>query len=704
MTELRRGHGTGWRVARVGPMGSARSGRAAAAVGLVVTLAATACTPAPPAQRAIDAARLREPEARSWLAHGRTQDEQRHSPLVRIHERNAADLGLAWSFDLETEQVVEATPLVADGVMYVTGPWSVVHALDARTGARRWTWDPGVATRHRSRVACCGVVNRGVALHEGRVYVGTLDGRLVALDAASGEPVWQVVTFDREQPYTITGAPRVVAGNVIIGNGGAEFGVRGYVSAYDAATGELVWRTYTVPGDPSLPFESGALEQAASTWSGEWWKRGGGGTVWDSMAYDPGLDLLYVGTGNGSPQARELRSPGGGDNLFLASILALRPRTGELVWHYQTTPADNWDYTATQHIVLADLQIGGRTRKVAMQAPKNGFFFVLDRETGEFISGVPFARVTWARGIDAAGRPVEAPEADYGEREVILLPGPMGAHNWNSMSFSPETGLVYLPAHDLPWPFVLEPGWVELPNSLNTGMDLSFLAFPPVGRPELTPQGYLLAWDPVAQREVWRKEFAIPMNGGTLSTAGNLVFQGTADGRFVAYRASDGAELWEAATGTGVVAAPISYELDGVQYVAIAAGFRGAGARGKGRVLAFTLGGNAGLDPAPPAPEPPALPPAPAGASVSRGGALYVRHCLICHGTYAVGDINGPDLRFSPAGVHDRFVEITLGGIRADLGMPSFADVLGASDVRDIQAYILARAAGSGSDGAAPRD
>ena len=667
----------------------------ALALGLAVTLLGAHCgTPAPPGL--VDAARLRAPDAESWPAHGRTQDEQRFSPLTQIDAANVARLGLAWSFDLETDQVVESTPVVADGLMVVTGPWSVVHGLDARTGERRWTWDPGPATRLRSRVACCGVVNRGAALYRGRVYAGTLDGRLVALSAQTGETVWEVQTFDPEQPYTITGAPRVVAGNVVIGSGGAEFGVRGYVSAYDAETGELAWRTYTVPGDPSRPFESQALARAAETWTGEWWKLGGGGTVWDAMAYDPELDLLYVGTGNGAPQARRLRSPGGGDNLFLSSILALRPQTGELVWHFQTTPADNWDYTATQHIVLADLEIDGRPRKVLMQAPKNGFFFVLDRETGEFLSGAPYARVSWASGLDARGRPIEVPEADYGHEPVVLLPGPVGGHNWHPMSFSPATGLVYLPVHDLPWPFAIEPDWEAKPRSMNTGMDLTHLAFPPANAAELVPRGALLAWDPAGQREVWRRELAMPMNGGTLATAGGLVFQGTADGRFAAYGAGDGAPLWETAVSSGILAAPISYALDGVQYVAVAAGWDGSGARGGGRVLAFALDADGEL---PPAPAPgasgaAALPPIPADADSERGGRLYARYCMICHGAYAMAaGTTGPDLRFSPADVHASFAVITLGGIRADRGMPAFADVLGASQVRDIHAYVLERAA-----------
>ena len=346
-----------------------------------------ASSPAP-AAAAIDAARLTaaDKEAGNWMSYGRTYDEQRFSPLQQVTAGNVAQLGLAWHYDLDAvHRAQESTPLVIDGVMYVTTAWSKVVALDARTGKELWRYDPKVPGEWGVN-ACCDVVNRGVAAWKGKLYLGTLDGRLVALDAATGKPAWEVLTVDRAYRYTITGAPRVIKDKVIIGNGGAEFGVRGYVSAYDADTGKLVWRFYTVPGDPTKPFESPALEKAAKTWNGQWWKEGGGGTVWDSVAYDPKLDLLYIGTGNGAPWNRASRSPGGGDNLYLSSIMALKADTGEYVWHYQTTPGETWDFTATQHLILADITIDGRARQVIMQAPKNGFFYVLDRATGELIS------------------------------------------------------------------------------------------------------------------------------------------------------------------------------------------------------------------------------------------------------------------------------------------------------------------------------
>lgn len=639
-----------------------------------------------------------------WALHGRTPDEQRYSPLDRIDASNVADLGLAWSFDLRTTRGVEATPLVVDGVFYVSAPWSIVHALDARSGRHLWTYDPKVP-RGRSRVVCCGVVNRGVAAHDGRIFVGTLDGRLIALDGATGAVVWETLTVDPEQPYSITGAPRVVDGRIVIGNGGAEFGVRGYVSAYDAEDGRLLWRTFTVPGDPGEPFESPALERAARTWTGRWWETGGGGTVWDAMAWDPELDLLYIGTGNGTPHPRSLRSPEGGDNLYLSSILALRPDTGELVWHFQTTPGDSWDYTATQHMILADLEIEGRTRRVLMQAPKNGFFWVIDRETGAFVSAEPYVTVTWAKGVDASGRAIVDTSLDYRAEPKLVHPGPNGGHNWHPMAFSPDTGLVYLPVHDMPMSYRLDREWRYRPGQLNTGLDFSQYIALEDGTPVEIDAG-LLAWDPVAQREVWRVRHPAAYNGGALATGGNLVFQGTADGRFVAYRATDGEKLWEAEAGTGVMAAPITYQLDGVQYVSVAAGWGAslaltggpaalaAGVWGGGRVLTYALGASS---PPPPRAEPPAptgSPPARGShppALVERGDRLYHTHCMGCHGPQAISGGAIRDLRDASAETHARFAEIVLAGEREPLGMPAFGDRLNRDEADAIQAYLLER-------------
>ncbi|MEW6213432.1 MAG: PQQ-dependent dehydrogenase, methanol/ethanol family, partial [Acidobacteriota bacterium] len=630
----------------------------------------------------IDDAALRRADERAgeWITHGRNYAETRFSPLSKITAQNVRDLGLAWSFDTETNRGLEATPIITDGILYTTGSWSVVFALDARTGRLLWKWDPEVP-REYGRKACCDVVNRGVAVYRGRVYVGTLDGRLAALDAKTGKPLWQVVTVDQNNSYTITGAPRVVKGKVIIGNGGGEYGVRGYVSAYDAATGKLAWRFYTVPGDPSKPFESPAMERAAKTWTGEWWKVGGGGTVWDSMAYDAQLDLLYIGTGNGSPWNWQVRSPGGGDNLYLSSILALRPDTGQMVWHYQTTPGDTWDYTATQHILLADLQIDGRVRKVLMQAPKNGFFYVLDRATGELISAQPYVEISWARQVDKkTARPVETPGARYKDAPAILKPGPLGGHNWQPMSFNPRTGLVYIPAQDTIGAYLADRKFQFRPGAWNTGVDFSLLKDPPPG----LPPGHLLAWDPVAQKERWRVGYNSLWNSGTLTTAGNLVFQGTADGRFVAYSADRGEKLWEFNVGIGVMGSPVTYEIDGIQYVSVMAGWGGAFAliggnaiadapvQRMGRVLTFALGAKGSL---PPAPKQNLATPAPiefkaSAEMIDKGASVFVQWCAVCHGVGAVGGGVLPDLRYSQPGIYNKFSEIVLDGTFSDVGMP----------------------------------
>jgi quinohemoprotein ethanol dehydrogenase len=635
--------------------------------------------------------------------HGRTAGEQRYSPLDEIDEHNVAKLGLAWTYLTGSNRGLEATPIVVDGVMYATGSWSVAFALDARTGRELWRFDPHVSGEAGAR-ACCDVVNRGVAVSGGRVYLGALDGRLFALDAKTGAPLWEVQTTDPELPYTITGAPRAVKDKVVIGNGGADVGVRGYVSAYDAKTGALAWRFYTVPGDPAQPPESPALARALPTWQGgEWWKVGGGGTVWDSLAFDPELDLLYVGTGNGGPWSPRLRSTG--DNLYLSSILALRPDTGELVWHYQTTPGDQWDYTATQHMILADLSIGGRARRVLMQAPKNGFFYVLDRATGELLSAAPYVPVTWAERVDlATGRPVEAAAARYGGGEAVMLsPGPVGGHNWQPMSFSPDTGLVYIPALEMPFAFRDEPGFVFRTAHMNTGID------PLAGGQSMASArvaAELLAWDPVRQREVWRVEHAHVANGGTLATAGNLVFQGTGRAMLAAYRATDGTRLFEAPTGTGVVAPPITYLAGGEQYVAVLAGFGGGLALASanpppetlasgnaGRVLAWKLGGTQVL------PESGAGPLAPVAAideavdpqRAARGAQNYARLCSPCHGPVAIGGGTLPDLRRSSPEVY-RDLSNILSGSRLARGMPQF-DFLGPEDVADLRAYLLSRRA-----------
>jgi quinohemoprotein ethanol dehydrogenase len=664
--------------------------------------------PAPPGVEAVDDARLvaAAGEPQSWLTYGGTYSEQRFSALDEISTENVARLGLAFSYATNTTRGLEATPIVVGGVIYTTGSWSVVYAVDAKTGKEIWRYDPQVPGEFGPK-ACCDVVNRGVAVYKGKVYVGALDGRLIALDAKTGIPAWEKLTVDQTKPYTVTMAPRVVKGKVIIGNGGAELGVRGYVSAYDAESGELVWRFYTVPGDPSKPQESPALETALPTWTGDVWHQvGGGGTVWDAIAFDPELDLLYVGTGNGSPWSRHIRSPQGGDNLYVSSILALRPDTGELVWHYQTTPGDTWDYTSTQHIMLADLEIGGAARKVLMQAPKNGFFYVLDRATGELISAEDYVEVTWATGIDkATGRPIEAPGADYREKSVVVWPSTLGGHNWQPMSFNPELGLVYIPANDIPWAFGVDEAFRHKPGQWNLGVSAKIAS----EMPRDIVSGRLIAWDPVGQKKVWEVPYPEAWNGGTLATAGGLVFQGTAHGTFAAYDAASGKKLWEMAAGTGVMAGPTSYEIDGEQYVAVMAGWGGAfGLAGgdaaasahelagsnqnDGRLLVFKLGGTAQI---------------PVTAAIARevaaiagdldpekvklGTYAYHTWCWECHGIGGVAGGVLPDLRTSDLFFSKALESIVFEGSLAAKGMPNLSEWVTKEDLELIRVYITAK-------------
>jgi alcohol dehydrogenase (cytochrome c)/quinohemoprotein ethanol dehydrogenase len=622
---------------------------------------------------------------------------------------------LAWSYDLDTTRGQEATPLVIDGVLYSTSNWSKVQALDAASGKLLWQYDPQVPGE-RGAHACCDTVNRGVAAYKGRVYVGTLDGRLVALDAKTGKVAWSVVTVDQAKPYTITGAPRVIKGKVIIGNGGAEYGVRGYITAYDAETGAQAWRFYTVPGDPSKPFEQPILQKAAETWNGKWWEAGGGGTVWDSMAYDADLDLLYIGTGNGSPWNERIRSEGKGDNLFLSSIVAIKPETGEYVWHYQTTPTDNWDYTATQHIVLADLPIDGQPRKVLMQAPKNGFFYVLDRENGKLLSATPFATLNWASGVDMeTGRPKINPDAYYSVtgKPWMALPSPYGAHNWQPMSYSQDTKLVYIPSHDVPYVYIDDKEFQRRPLGFNVGINGPAAAAMAPTDPAAQAQvmamvrGYLLAWDPVAKKEAWKVEQAGVWNGGLLSTAGGLVFEGNAAGQFNAYNAATGAPLWSFPAQAGVIASPVTYTVNGQQYVSIVVGWGGvwpisAGAAAlksgltynKSRILAFKLGGTATLPAPPPQPAPP-TPPARYGdeALLKTGHLVFHAFCAICHGDSAVGGLILPDLRHSTA-IADpaKWKRIVMDGSLANNGMVGFSSVIPPGAEETIRAYVVSRA------------
>ena len=689
---------------------------------VVVPLVLTACgkqdaTPAAAAEPAkvawVDHARMLQADSEpgNWMGPGRNYSEQRFSPLDQITDQNVGKLGLAWYFDLNTHRGVEGTPLVIDGVMYTNSAWNVTYALDAKTGKQLWRYDPQV-DRTRGRVMCCDVVSRGLSAWKGKVIIATVDGRVIALDAKSGSPLWSVQTIDDlSWAYSITGAPRVFDGKVIIGNAGAEFGVRGYTTAYDVETGTQLWRFYSVPGDPARGFEDQAMEMAAKTWKGEWWKYGGGGTPWDTFGFDPELDLIYIGTGNGSPWVQAFRSPGGGDNLFLASIVAVKADTGEYVWHYQEVPGEQWDYTATQPIILADLQIDGKPRKVLMQAPKNGFFYILDRATGELISAEKYVPLNlWATHIDLkTGRPVLTKDAMYGEKPVLITPAVAGAHNWQPMAYSPITGLVYFPAQQHWWIYSADPRWDgskprQLRNDMGNGGAFTPERVGLMKEADSREKGWLMAWDPVKKKEVWRVQHEHAGSGGVLVTAGNLLAEGTRAMNFVIHRADTGEQLWEMPVQTVPVAGPISYMVDGEQYIAVNAGWGGGMAMaelrgGKGmnradaRVLAFKLGGTATLPPLPDKP-PLALPPPSRGSdeAIAKGAELYTKTCAMCHGQQVRGGSVIKDLRYMSPQTHQAFNDIVLKGLLIGQGMGNFSDELSLQDTEAIHAYISARA------------
>ena len=663
----------------------------------------------------VDSIRLmnadREPG--QWLTSGRDFKLQHYSPLHQINVDNITRLGFAWEYPVtyrgRVQHTLEATPQVVDGVIYTSGPWGTVYAVDAQTGKELWRHDPDV-DGNWARRACCGVVNRGVAIWKGRIYVGTLDGFLLALNAETGSLEWKVDTFvDREKNYSITSAPSIADDKVVIGNSGADYGVRGYISAFDAETGEFSWRFYTVPDKSSLDKEGEApeIKTAAKTWSADTdWESGGGGTVWGHMTYDPELNLLYVGVGNASPWPGWHRSPGGGDNLYLSSILAINPDSGKLEWHYQTTPAENWDYTATQHIMLAELTIAKKQRKVLMQAPKNGFFYVLDRKSGELLSANNYAPVNWASHIDLnTGRPVLTGAADYQHAPKVVMPGPGGAHNWQPMSYNPASGLVYIPVNEGASLYVNQADYRHNPKSWNLGADFHY--GPPFPKPyEDFAIGYenrsfgpkLKAWNPTTQQEVWSKPGG---GGGTLTTAGNLVIQGTYQGQLIVYHAVTGEKLKTIDIGTNIVAAPMSFSLNGEQYVAVMAG-TGSPSHSPGekalnyqsvsRLLAFRLGG--GETPRPPVvtkvpvPEPPPIKGTP--VQWEAGKALYDIYCVVCHRATGTASSSHPNLMIMSKPVHQLFNDIVLKGIFSTGGMASFADTLNENEVESIHQYLIA--------------
>jgi quinohemoprotein ethanol dehydrogenase len=681
-------------------------------VGLALALPATVLAAAGAA--AVDSSRLTNADSDpgQWMSYGRTWNEQRFSPLTHINDGNAARLGLAWYAELGTYRGIEATPEEVDGVLYNISAWNIVTAYEAASGKVLWTYDPKVAPEW-ARYACCGPSSRGLALWNGKVYVGALDGRLIALDARNGNPLWSVQTFDRSWPYSITGAPRVFDGQVLIGNGGADYGVRGFVSSYDAETGKLRWTFYLVPGDPAKGPDGAAsdsvMPMATRTWTGEWWKYGGGGTAWDSFAYDPRLKLIYIGTGNGGPHAQRFRSPGGGDNLFLCSIIAVDAESGHYAWHYQMVPREEWDFTCTQSMILADLKIKGRTRQVIMQAPKDGFFYVLDRKTGELLSARNFVPNNWASHVDLkTGRPAINPASFLGLKPHLMTPTWMAAHSWNPMSFSPITGLAYFPAQEQ-WTVVSrvrDEDFKFVPFRSNTGY--SYSSYPEL-RKKLQAQadsrekGYLLAWDPARQREAFRIPYPYPGSGGVLTTAGNLLVQGTIEKTLAVYRADNGKKLWEAPVESVPIAGPITYAVGDQQYIAVNVGWGGAPVYGlshgkepfrvsPARLVVFKLDAT-GVT-LPPTPPPPPIPPPPPlrapESQVKQGAVIYNNTCASCHGVNARGGVK--DLRHMTPDAHAAFGDIVLGGTRKSAGMASFKDILTLEDVNAVHAYLIARA------------
>lgn len=640
----------------------------------------------------------------NWLLHGLNYSETRFSPLNQITESNINELGLDWSLDLGLKRGIEATPIVKDGVMYLTGPWSIVFAVDLRTHKLVWKYDPKVPKSYGEK-GCCDVVNRGVALYDNKIFVGTFDGRLIAIDSESGKKIWEVMTVDQTHPYTITGAPRVIKGKVIIGNGGAELGVRGYFTAYDANSGKEAWRFYTVPGDPSKPFENKAMEKAAKTWTGKWWEYGGGGTVWDSMAYDPELNLLYVGTGNGSPWDRNQRSPQGGDNLYLSSILAINPDTGELVWHYQTTPGDSWDFTATQHIILSDLEIKGKKRKVLMQAPKNGFFYVLDRTNGKLISAEKYTYVNWAKSIDLkTGRPIENKLARYDQANIDIAPNFNGGHNWQPMAFNSNLNLVYIPARETFSNYGQDLTWKYNKSGFGTGIGWNLATGSVKSRPTIKDTkarniGKLVAWDPIKQKEVWSVEQSNTWNSGLLTTDSNLVFQATADGRLTAYNGSNGKLVWEANLQNGILASPVTYMVDGVQYITVVTGWGGGyGMKNKhtnyilpGTIYTFKIGGKLALPSATPKNTQKLINPEwkVDKSKVAIGEELYYKFCATCHVVAETGGGVAPDLGYSPFVGTETFEKVVLEGLLLQNGMPKFDTRLTKEEVRNLQHFII---------------
>ena len=644
-------------------------------------------------------------EPSQWMTYGGTYEEQHYSRLEKINKATIKDLGLKWFANYDTNLTQQGAPLYIDGVLYVSTAWSKVYAFDARTGKTLWQYNPKTPGEWIRNV-CCGIVNRGIAAWNGKIYVGTLDGRLVALDARTGSPVWTTLTIDPKQHYSITSAPRIAKGKVLIGESGGEYGVRGYLSAYDAETGKMVWRFYTVPTNPNEPQANAALTKAAATWpkDNEWWKLGGGGTVWDAIVYDSETDNVYFGTGNGSPWNDRYRDKTGGDNLYLASVVAVNVDSGEYRWHYQTTPADTWDYDSVSPIMIADLKIAGKMQRVLLQPCKNGFMYVLEAKTGKLLKADPFTVVNWADGVDLkTGRPKVRPEARFPVGQPFnLAPGVQGAHGWHSNAYDPQTGWIYIATQEAYFPMVADKTFTPTSVGYNLGLDFNA----PMTYYQSHPQdkngfvGYLQAWDPVAGKSVWKAQANQGPAGGALATAGGLVFQGGgSDEEVRAFDAKTGEKVWSMKVQTGALAPPITYELDGQQYVAFSVGGNTRGgyyAPNYSRMLVFALGGKATLPPATPFTPLPLNPPAStASADVIKAGSVtYGKYCAACHGDQGqTRGANFPDLTRTPLlNSQEGFDQVVLRGILSERGMASFAQALKPADTAAVRAFIVSRA------------
>jgi quinohemoprotein ethanol dehydrogenase len=642
-------------------------------------------------------------EPSQWMTYGGTYDEQRFSRLKQITPANVKQLGLQWFADYDTNLSQTGTPLFIDGVIYVSTAWSKVYAFDARTGKTLWEYNPKTPGEWIRNV-CCGIVNRGIAAWNGKIYIGTLDGRLVAIDAKTGTEAWSILTVDKSKHYSITGAPRVAKGKVLIGVSGGEYGVRGYLSAYDAETGKLDWRFYTVPENVTGPFENEAMKKAAATWSAQGLSLGGGGTVWDAIVYDPVTDLIYFGTGNGTPWNDHFRDPSNGDNLYLASIIALKADTGAYVWHYQTVPADTWDYDAVSPMTLADVKMDGKKRRVIMQPNKNGLYYVLDAAKGTLLLATPFTDVNWTDGVDMkTGRPRVRPEARFPiGKPFNLSPGVQGAHGWQANAYSPDTGLLYVPTQTAYFPMVADANYKPSDTGYNLGLDFTAPGTFYVDHPKEKQGfvGYMQAMDPLTGKQVWKTDVNQGPPGGAMATASGLVFQGGATSQEVrAFDAKTGEKLWSMPVQTAVLAPPISYELDGQQYVAFSVGGNTLGgyyAPNYSRMLVFSLNGTTQLPPEKKfTPLPLDPPPSTASAAlIETGNQLYSKNCAACHGDRGqTRGANFPDLTRTPL-LHSQegFNVIVLGGALASRGMASFAPALTPTDTQAIREFIIKRA------------